>query len=219
MDRKPQLFIAAVVASGVIALGVALSQWQCANPLGFIVFLTLALIGSSFKLRIRGMEGTYSANFVFVLIGIGVLTRTETMLLACAGAVAQTLWRTARRPTVVQVGFNIANLSLSALIAYSVPRILMSRLESANPLMLVALAACLYFVVNTVLVSGVISRLSGDAFGVVWKRWHLWSFPYYLGGAAIAAIAILATPHADWRWFPLMLPPIYLIYRYCLIRT
>jgi hypothetical protein len=214
MNAPSKRYAAAVVTAGVIALWLSLTDWESRETWAFTILLILTLWSSSLKLRIPMLEGTYSANFVFILIGVGVLSRPETMLLAIAGALAQTLWHPARRPTLVQVMFNVSNLSLSTLIAYSVPRLVLPDGDSRDIPLLLAVASALYFVVNTVLVSGVMARIAGDEFQAVWRRWHLWSFPYYAGGAVIAGIAILAASHSAWRSGILTLPLVYLVYRY-----
>ena len=65
------------------------------------------------KLRLPGLAGTYSLNFLFVLIGIAYLGLPGTRVAGCAAVVAQSVWNTQRRPTLVQVLFNMANLAIS----------------------------------------------------------------------------------------------------------
>ena len=76
------------------------------------------------------------------------------------------------------------NLVLSIAACYLVA----ARLFAVGPDMLrpaaLALVAFLYFVVNTVLVSGVLSLLQGQGLFSVWEEWYVWSFPYYLVGVA-----------------------------------
>jgi hypothetical protein len=216
MNRQAKLFISAVVLSGLVVLGISLRQWHSDDPLRFVTLLALAVFSSSFKLRIPGIEGTYSANFVFILIGICSLGLAETMVIACIGGIVQTVWKAKCPPAVIQMAFNTAALAISTLIAYAIPHLAFGQ---SGMLILPAFAATLYFIVNTVLVSGVVCRLSNQSFKDTWKAWHLWSFPYYFGGAVVAGIVIFSEQKLEWPIPWVMLPLIYLVYAYCNVRS
>jgi len=47
----------------------------------------------------------------------------------------------------------------------------------------------------------------------VWTSSYLWSFPYYMVGAAIAGLVSFLNRHIGWQASLLVLPPIYLMYR------
>ena len=47
----------------------------------------------------------------------------------------------------------------------------------------------------------------------VWKDSYLWSFPYYMVGAAAAGLVNFLNRHVGWQSSLLVLPPIYLMYR------
>jgi putative nucleotidyltransferase with HDIG domain len=47
----------------------------------------------------------------------------------------------------------------------------------------------------------------------VWSESYLWSFPYYMVGAAIAGLVHFLNRHIGWQSSLLVLPPIYLMYR------
>ena len=47
----------------------------------------------------------------------------------------------------------------------------------------------------------------------VWKDSYLWSFPYYMVGAAAAGLVNFLNRHIGWQSSLLVLPPIYLMYR------
>ena len=62
---------------------------------------------------------------------------------------------------------------------------------------LLAVAASFYFTADTLLVSGVLSLVQGKSLFAVWQQCYLWSFPYYLAGAAIAGLAVETDRAAD----------------------
>src|SRR5205823_5884734 len=73
-----------------------------------------------------------------------------------------------------------------------------------------AMAAAVYFATNTCLVSGILSLLQGTRLAVVCQTWYLWSFPYYLIGAALVILLPGARPEA---WI-ILLPLAYLLHFY-----
>src|SRR5947209_15079826 len=64
---------------------------------------------------------------------------------------------------------------------------------------LLALAACLFFLTNTGLVSTVISLVEEKPFRKVWQQCHAWAFPYYLVGAALAGLVVASGRSAGWK--------------------
>ncbi len=69
MCIKAKIFVAATTALGVMVLAIALGHWQSANLLRFSCYLLVAVLASSLKVRLPGIEGTMSVNFLFVLLG------------------------------------------------------------------------------------------------------------------------------------------------------
>ena len=64
------------------------------------------------------------------------------------------------------------------------------------------------------MVSLVLSLTDGKPFPAVWRQCYLWSFPYYLVGAAIASGIVLSNQTMGWQPSLLMLPMMYLVYSY-----
>jgi hypothetical protein len=46
----------------------------------------------------------------------------------------------------------------------------------------------------------------------VWRQCYLWSFPYYLAGAAIAGLVVTTGQTVGWAMSLLILPIMYLVY-------
>ena len=78
--------------------------------------------------------------------------------------------------------------------------------------MLLALAACLYFVSNTLLISGVLCLLDKKPLTTIWQQCYLWSFPYYLVGSVIAGLVTVSSRSVGWEASLLVLPVMYLVY-------
>ena len=88
----------------------------------------LAMMGSTMKIRLPGLKTSISTNFVFILIGIALLSFGETVLIGLGGALVQSLWRPLQRPKPVQIFFNSTCLTVCTAAAFwashSVPAML-----------------------------------------------------------------------------------------------
>jgi len=164
------------------------------------------------KLRLPGLTRTYSLSFLFLLFGVARFSLPEVLIAGCAGALVQSVCNAKQRPTMVQALFNMANLAISVGACFLVENSLVATgLGRFQPAAL-ALVACVYFVVNTVLVSGVLALLEGKPLAAVCQDWYVWSFPYYLIGAVL--VGLVSQPGRSVpgeAWF-LLLPLLYLIH-------
>src|SRR5262249_32321830 len=74
-------------------------------------------------------------------------------------------------------------------------------------------AAITHFAFNTGAMSTIIGLTEEKSILQVWTDSYLWSFPYYMVGAAIAGLVHFLNQHIGWQSSLLVLPPIYLMYR------
>jgi len=177
----------------------------------YLSYLLLACIASILKIKLPKIRGTMSVNFVFILIGVAQLTPTETVLLGCAPALIQSFWRARKRPTVAQALFNIATLVTSTAIAFFISHAME---PGGSAPVRMAIAVCAFFILNTGIVSLVVSLTEGQPVRKVWRQCYLWSFPYYLVGSAIACAITMSSRSVGWRSSLLMLPLMYMVYSY-----
>jgi len=192
MTRKAQWFVGTTIAVGVclLAYGVA-SEITIGHSVAYLTYLILALFASTLKIHLPGITGTISVNFLIILMAVATCTFGETVLLAAASCVVQCLWRSRTRPRLVQVAFNVSALAISSGVSYRA-----THLFSGGPgirfAALLALAASLYFTADTLLVSGVLALVQSKPLFAVWQQCYVWSFPYYMIGAAISGMAVAA---------------------------
>ena len=78
-----RVFIAGMALAGCCASLRAL-HWHSSDPLKFACYLVAALLASSLKVTLPGIEGTLSVNFLFTLLGILELSLPETLLIVLA---------------------------------------------------------------------------------------------------------------------------------------
>jgi hypothetical protein len=163
------------------------------------------------KVRLPGLHGTISVNFVFILMALTQFSLAETLTIAFAATLVQSLWRPKTRPRIAQVLFNTSTVLISTALAYAAARAVPGQ---DHPFIALAPAATIFFVMNTGMISLVLALVSKSTLAAVWKQCHLWAFPYYLVGAAIAAAIAQSSLTVGWRFSLLALPVMYLIYAY-----
>ena len=214
MPSLAKAYIAIIAAVATAVLIVVAYRWNPENLGRFVLFFALAMVASAMKIRLPGFKTTISINFLFILISIALFSFGETVLIGLGGALVQSLWKTQQHPRPVQVLFNAACLTVCTAAAFwashSVPAML--RLNSLVAMMIPG--ACVYLVLNTGLVSLVISLAEGCSLRELWSSCYEWTFPYFLVGAAVAGLASAAGHGTNWGVTLLVVPTMYFVYIY-----
>ena len=212
MTTKAKLYIAIMTALAAVILAVAGSQWNAKNFGHFVVFFALAMVGSAMKIRLPGFKTTISTNFVFILIGIALFSFGETVLIGLGGALVQSFWKTQQRPKPVQALFNAACLTVCTAAAFSASHSALAMLGLNSLAAMMVLGACVYVVLNTGLVSLVISLAEERPLREMWSSCYEWTFPYFLVGAAVAGLASAAGHGTNLGVTLLVVPTMYFVY-------
>jgi putative nucleotidyltransferase with HDIG domain len=217
MSRSPSIgargFIVAMALMGLICVVYAFADWQSGDSVKFVCYLIAGLLASSLKVGLPGIEATLSANFLFTLIGILELSLPETLAIGIASTLAQFYWRPARRLKLIQVVFNLSQVMVSSTLAYSTYQLVVIHARHATAPLGLSVAAITYFGCNTLAMSTIIGLTEEKAIPRVFGESHLWLFPYYMVGAAVAGLVHFLNGRIGWQSSLLILPPIYLMYR------
>jgi len=211
-ERGARLFIGALALAALACFAFAALHWQSSDPIKFACYLALALLASSLKIKLPGINGTMSVNFLFILLGVLELSFGETLVIGFAAVFAQSYWRASNsRP--IHVIFNLSQLPLGTAVAFGVYRFASTHIPNGGrPLALLAVAIA-YFAFNTLVMSVIIWLTEGKPLLKVWSECYFWSFPYYLVGAAIVGLVSFLNARIGWQAALLVLPPVFLIYR------
>jgi putative nucleotidyltransferase with HDIG domain len=204
-------YIAGMAIAAVGCFALALFHWHSTDLAKFILYMAAAVLASSFKVSMPGVEGTMSMNFLLTLLCILELGLPETLLIGLVKTLAQFYWRPARRPKLVQLVFNLSQVTVCGAASYGVYK-LSVHVHGSIPLGLLA-AAITQFACNTAAMSIIIGLTEDKPISNVWTEIYLWTFPYYMVGAAIAGLVSLLNRHFGWQGSLLVLAPIYLMYR------
>ena len=91
MNRLARIYIMSVVALGLLCLATA--NWEMQHGSRFAFYLIICILASAMKVTLPGILGTLSVSYVFILIGILDVSAGQTILMGCAGALVQCVWR------------------------------------------------------------------------------------------------------------------------------
>lgn len=213
MSSTAKIFITLVITTGWFILARGLLQWRSEDLASFVIFLIIALLASGLKLHLPGVTGTISVSFFFVLIGIASLGLPQVLVVGCSSVLVQYFWQSAKKLRVVQILFNVASVSIAINVSYSTFHSTWLRSLPIELSVTLGILACAYFISTTLLVAAVIALTECQPFGKVWRTSYLWSFPYYLLGAATAGLFEIAKHRLGWQTSMLVAPVMYLVYR------
>jgi hypothetical protein len=154
-----------------------------------MLLLAAAALSSRCKVKLPGMTSTMSGNLPVILLGVTQLGLFASLLVAATAAVAQSYSSGGNKTKPVQFLFNACTLLNAAGLAYLVyHRQLFGAHATAHTISLV-LAATIYFLANTAPVASIIGLTEGANPFALWHKVFLWSFPNYVIGAGLTAVA------------------------------
>jgi diguanylate cyclase (GGDEF)-like protein/putative nucleotidyltransferase with HDIG domain len=211
MQLRAKLYIGAILAAGIVCFTYAMAEWTCLDPIHYLCHTLIAVVAAGLKVTLPGLSGTMSVSYVFVLLSLMEFSFSETTAVACLSILVQCLWRTRSRPRVLQVGFNLASMTVAVTVGYCVYHLIPMGGQSLP--IRVALAATSYFLTNTLSVAGVVALTENKSLSKIWHECYFWSFPYYLVGGGIAALISMCNHRLGWQTVFLGLPVVYVIFR------
>ena len=107
MSIRTKLFVGITVSVGIAVIASAFWHWQSADLTRFACYLVVAVLASSLKVQLPGIDGTMSVNFLFILLGVMELSLPETLAIGCTATLVQSVWQARNRPDPVKILFNV----------------------------------------------------------------------------------------------------------------
>ena len=211
---RSNAYIGLVLIVGLGTLATGLAAWHSDDLTRSVVYCLIALVASGMKVSLPGVTGTMSMNFVFNLIGIAELSRSEALLLAALGVVVQCVLHARTRPKLVQILFSVASISMALAPAYDLYRGSLLHTGALEVPLRLSVSAAVLFFVNTFSVAVVIALTEKKSVLQVWKESYLWSFPNYFVGAAVAYLITMTSRTLGWQSALMILPVLYLLFRW-----
>ena len=125
-----------------------------------------------------------------------------------ASTLAQFYWKPARRVKLVQLIFDLSQVTVSSAVAYGAYQLVVIYvLHAPGPLALLVRHHTLRMQHGGHV--SIIGLTEDKPIPKVWTASYLWSFPYYMVGAAAAGLVHFLNRHIGWQSSLLILPPIY----------
>ncbi|MGJ5816045.1 hypothetical protein [Paludibaculum fermentans] len=199
MPRRAIFYISIVACAGAGVVLQAAWNWTTHDPLLFAALLTLAAYLSTLKITLPRMTGTVAGGFVPVLASIALLSTSETVLIALTTGIVQTVWQARVRPSLIQVVFNGAVLSISGWAAYQVAHWPGTGITAAGSVAILGLAAAADYLLDSLLVSTVLCLIEEKDLFAIFRSCNFWALPYYFAGVVIVSGVVSLGFLPSWR--------------------
>ncbi|MGJ5818514.1 HD domain-containing phosphohydrolase [Paludibaculum fermentans] len=212
MTTRARIYIAAVLATGLVVMVQALATWRPENLVRLGLYVAITLVASGMKLRLPGVTGTISLHFLFLLIGVVNRTLPEVLIAGAGATLVQCFWNAMKRPTAIQVAFNVC----ATAVAVGATDFVYHAASLQDPsLWAVRLGASsgVFFFANTAPVALVIGLTEQRSPAAIWRECYFWCFPYYLVGATLAASFGFLSRSMGELTALLCLPVVYIVFR------
>jgi diguanylate cyclase (GGDEF)-like protein/putative nucleotidyltransferase with HDIG domain len=213
MSIRARLFIGTTAALGICVLADSLWHWQSVDLTRFVCYLLVAVLASSLKIQLPGIDGTMSVNFLFILLSVLELNLPETLVIGCTATLAQCLFGTRQKLVPAKIVFNVFSMMANAIVLSYFAYHDLQRVLGAGTLPLLIITALVFFLANTIPVAVIISVTEGKPARKVWAECHFWSFPFYMVGAAVVFGVGFVSKQVGWQTSLLVLPLVYWVYR------
>jgi hypothetical protein len=191
-----RILYGSVVTCGIVVVALALYRLiQDQTPATWIVLAVLAGIAGSFSLKIPGINARVSAGDTITCLSILMLGPYSGAITAAMDAIVGSMrCKTSSR----RLEFAFYNGSNSALSAFVVGHVLLRLpgnaiahpqiLPSASFMLALCVMAGIYFLINTILVTAVVSLEKSLNFFNVWQQRFMWTCANYVVGAFVAGV-------------------------------
>ena len=187
MPIKAKVMIGMVAVASLCSLTFGVTNWHMPAWPQLALLMFAAVLTSRLKVKLPGMTSTMSGNLPVILLGVTQLGLFGSLLVAATAAIAQS-FASATKTKPVQFLFNVCTLMNACALAYATyhNRFLLTHGGAAVTM---TVAAAAYFLANTAPVAGIIGLTEAHNPFAIWHKVFLWSFPNYVIGAGLTALA------------------------------
>ncbi|HKB99156.1 MAG TPA: hypothetical protein VKD23_10245 [Terriglobales bacterium] len=185
---KAKVMIGMVAVASLCALSFGVVRWQTQAWPQLLLLMAAAALSSRLKVKLPGMASSMSGNLPVILLGVTQLGLFASLLVAVTAAIAQSYTSGGNKTKPIQFVFNACTLLNASGLAYLAYHSQIGVRAAAHTMSLV-LAAATYFLANTAPVASIIGMTEGGNPFALWHKVFLWSFPNYVIGAGLTAIA------------------------------
>jgi hypothetical protein len=213
MSPRSRAYFYCVVGIGLFLFSNGLSQFTPTDFQQFFAYFALGMLSATWRVKVPGISVNVTPVFAFVLIGIANYSLGEALIIACGSTLVQCVWRPDEKREARKIMFNVSAVAIAVTIAYNPSHFALSEGLDHAPRML-PLAALVFFIINTGLVSGMIALMEQEAFRAVWRNMTQYLIWYYVAGGVLATLIIVANRIGGWQAGLFITPFLYLAYQY-----
>jgi hypothetical protein len=212
MTNQAKMFVGLVMGVSLVELCLGVSHSHQPAWSQFLVLLAAAVVTSRLRVKLPGMTTTMSGNLPVILLAVLQLDLLGALLISLAGGLAQTLMSGgAKRNKPVQILFSACTLINATAAAHWAFHRFVGAGSVAHAVLL-ALSTAIYFMLNTTPVAGIIALTEKQNVLSLWHKVFLWSFPNYVIGAGLVAIASAVKTPAAWTSLVVMVTVLFGVY-------
>ncbi len=91
-----KVFIAAMAMVALACFWIGFAHWHSTDPIKFLCYVVVAFLASFLKIKLPGINGTMSVNFLFILLGVLEMSFAETLVIGFATFLVQSYWDSRR---------------------------------------------------------------------------------------------------------------------------
>jgi hypothetical protein len=186
---KAKVMIGMVAVASLCALSFGALRWQAQAWPQLVLLSAAAVLSSRFKVKLPGMTSSMSGNLPVILLGVTQLGLFASLLVGITAAIAQSYTSGKNKTKPIQFVFNACTLLNATGLAYLAYHSQLFATYARAHTMSLVLAAVTYFLANTAPVASIIGMTEGGNPFALWHKVFLWSFPNYVIGAGLTAIA------------------------------
>jgi diguanylate cyclase (GGDEF)-like protein/putative nucleotidyltransferase with HDIG domain len=213
MPTKAKVFQSAILVLGLTLLVKQSLEWGAAtNPL-FLSYLLLSIACAYFKLGIPTTTGNMPVGFIFILTALAQLTVTQALIIGVTGTLVAYLRETNGEIDVLAISFHTAVTIIGVEAANAAYRGILTMFPQGGMEAGLPMAAIMLFLVTAFPEAATTSLNERLFLRRVWYNRFLWSLPYYLSGAAVAALLTTVVYVPWWRTALVILPLMFLVYK------
>jgi hypothetical protein len=187
IKAKVMIGMGAVASLSALSFGVV--RWQPQAWPQLVLLLGATALSSRLKVKLPGMTSSMSGNLPVLLLGVTQLGLFASLLLGVTAALAQSYSSGGNKTKPIQFVFNVITLLNATGLAYLAYHSQIFGAHASAHTMSLVLAAVTYFLANTAPVASIIGLTEGGNPFALWHKVFLWSFPNYVIGAGLTAIA------------------------------
>jgi len=212
--RLTKAFIGFMVLAAAATIADAVFHGRGWHPYLALTLLVIAMVTSRMKVTIPGINGSMSMNLPFLMLSVIMLSATESILIACASSIIQTLPKDGSKLKPVRLLFNVSMMAFSSGAAGMIfHQQMLGRLGWGSAQLLLAATTAAFFLGQTLPVSVIVALTDGGAIRRVWSNVAQMSFPYYVVSAGVTSMVSSVGHYVGWLAAFAMLPVMFGIYR------